>query len=148
MYKKILISTDGSKFGTKAVSHGVNLAKSVGASVTIITTTEMWSAVDMAKAARSGSANPIDAYEKAAADAAKKILSAAQAVAEKAGVKADTVHISDQHPADAIIKTAAAKKSNLIIVGSHGRRGIEKVLMGSVASQVITYSDIPVLVVK
>ncbi len=148
MYKKILISTDGSKFGSKAVTHGVNLAKSVGASVTIITTTEMWSAIDMAKAVRSGNNNPIDAYEQAAAQVAKKILTAAEAVAAKAGVKADTVHISDKHPADAIIKTAESKKSNLIIVGSHGRRGIEKVLMGSVAYEVITHSNIPVLVVK
>ncbi len=148
MYKKILISTDGSKFGTKAVAHGVNLAKAVGASVTIITTTEMWSPMEMAKKARSGDTNPIDSYELAAADAAKKILAAAAAVAAKAGVKTDTIHISDKHPADAIIKTAESKKCNLIIVGSHGRRGIEKVLMGSVASEVITYSNIPVLVVK
>ena len=98
------ISTDGSKFGSKAVTHGVNLAKSVGASVTIITTTEMWSAIDMAKAAKSGSNNPINAYEQAAAESAKKILSAAESVAAKAGVKADTIHINDKHPAAVVSK--------------------------------------------
>jgi len=148
MYKKILISTDGSKFGNKAVSHGVNLAKSVGSAVTIIAVTEMWSPMDMAKKARSGSVNPVSAYEQAAEESAKKILDAAAAVAVKAGVKVDCVHVKDQHPAEAIIKTADSKKCQLIVLGSHGRRGIEKVLMGSVASEVITNGSIPVLVVK
>lgn len=148
MYKKILVSTDGSKFGSKAVAHGVNLAASVGASVVLITTTEMWSGIDMARKASAGVSDPVNSYEKAAADAAGKILSAAEAVAAKAGVKVETLHVKDKHPAEAIIKTATDKKCNLIVLGSHGRRGIEKVLMGSVASEVITRATLPVLVVK
>lgn len=148
MYKKILISTDGSKFGSKAVTHGVNLAKSVGAAVTIVAVTERWSAIDMAKKAKSGKANPVDAYEQAADAAANKILAEAEAVATKAGVKTECLHVRDQHPAEAIIATATNKKCNLIVLGSHGRRGIAKILMGSVASEVITHGSIPVLVVK
>lgn len=148
MYKKILVSTDGSKFGTRAVTHGVNLAASVGASVVLVTTTEMWSGIDMARKVSAGVNNPINSYEEAAANAANKILSSAEAVAVKAGVKVETVHVKDKHPAEAIIKTAADKKCNLIVLGSHGRRGIEKVLMGSVASEVITRATLPVLVVK
>ena len=58
------------------------------------------------------------------------------------------IHVKDKHPAEAILSTALAKKCNLIVMGSHGRRGIEKVLMGSVATEVITRSSLPVLVVK
>jgi nucleotide-binding universal stress UspA family protein len=148
MYKKILNSTDGSKFGSKAVTHGVNLAKSDGSSVIILTTTEMWSGIDMAKKASQGTVNPVSAYEDAAGNRAKKILSAAEAIATQAGVKVECIHVKDKHPAEAIISTAVAKKCNLIVMGSHGRRGIEKVLMGSVATEVITRSSLPVLVVK
>lgn len=148
MYKKILISTDGSKFGGKAVAHGVNLAAAVDAAVTIITTTEMWSGVEMARKTTSGVVNPVATYEKAASESANKILAAAARVAEKAGVKVETVHVKDKYAAEAIIGTAVKKKCNLIVLGSHGRRGLEKVLMGSVAAEVITHSPLPVLVVK
>ncbi len=147
MYKKILISTDGSTFGHKAIAHGVNLARSVGSSVIIVTATEMWSGVEMAKKAKAGTVNPVSAYEQAAEDSARKILAEAEAVATKAGVKVECVHVKDQHPAQAIMKTAESKKCNLIVLGSHGRRGLEKILIGSVASEVITHSKIPVLVI-
>lgn len=148
MYKRILIATDGSKFGRKAVSHGVNLAAAMGTPVSIITATEMWSGIEMARQATSEVVNPISDYEKAAAESANKILDNAKTVAVKAGLKVECIHVRDQHPADAIIETARKGKCGLIVLGSHGRRGIEKVLMGSITSEVITRSNIPVLVVK
>ena len=148
MYKNILIATDGSKFAGQALNHGVKLAKNTGARLTFVTVSETWSALDMAYEARGGAFNPISEYEKAVEETAAKILSSAKAAAEKAGVKSTGVHLKDRHPADGIVETAAAKKCDLIIMGSHGRRGIQKMLLGSIASEVLGLSSIPVLVVK
>ena len=70
MYKKILIATDGSEPSTKAVKHGVDLAKATGAAVLLVTVTELWSALDVARAAESGVRNPIEEYEALADKAA------------------------------------------------------------------------------
>ena len=148
MYKHILIATDGSKFAAQALKHGLKLAKSSGAKVTFLTVSETWSALDMAYEARGGSFNPVSEYEQAVAETAARILKGARAEADKAGVKSSGVHLKDRHPADGIVETAESKKCDLIVVGSHGRRGIQKMLLGSIASEVLGLSKTPVLVVK
>lgn len=148
MYRKILIATDGSELAGRAVAHGVGLAKSLGASVTIVTVTENWSAVDMASAVEFGAANPIGDYEKAEAEIAARILTAAEAKAREAGVNARTVHVRDRHPADGIVETANSEGCDLIVMASHGRRGVERVLIGSQATKVLTYTKIPTLIVR
>lgn len=148
MYRHILIATDGSKPSVKAVNHGVKLAKSVGAQVTIMTATELWSAVAMSAGIEAGIANPIEDYEKTVAESAKRTLAAASKVAEKAELAVKTEHVPDRRASEAIVETARKRRCDLIVVGSHGRRGLDRMLIGSQAYEVVTQSKVPVLVVR
>jgi len=148
MYKNILIATDGSELATTAVSQGLEPAKTCGGKATIVTVTDIWSALEMAQSVQTGEQNPVDLYEETEAEAAGTIPAAASAQGEKAGVTCETRHIQDRHPAERIIDAAGSKGCDLIVMASHGRRGIAKILLGSVASEVLTHSRIPVLIVK
>jgi|SRR5581483_786231 len=147
MYKHILIATDGSALASRAVAHGVALANDQKAAATIVTVTESWSAFELAREARMGNPNPLAQYETAAANAAKSVLDKAAEVAKSLGVPCNLVHVPDQHPAEGIVATAKAKGCDLIVMASHGRRGVDKVLIGSRTQEVVTNSPIPVLVV-
>lgn len=148
MYQHILIATDGSELATKALEHGLDLAKREGARVTIVTVTEVWSAMEIAAKARQGRADPVGQFEQVAAVVAKGILDDASERAGKSGVACDFVHVKDQHPADGIIKTANDKGCDLIVMASHGRRGIARVLLGSQAYEVLTHCRVPALIVR
>jgi nucleotide-binding universal stress UspA family protein len=148
MYQHILIATDGSKTSAKAVAHGVKLAKTVGARVTMVTVTELWSALAMGAGIEAGLANPVAEYEQAVADSARKTLDEAAAVAGKEGVACTTQHVPDRRPSEGIVEAAREKKCDLIVMGSHGRRGFNRLLLGSQASEVLTLSTVPVLVVR
>jgi nucleotide-binding universal stress UspA family protein len=69
-------------------------------------------------------------------------------VAESQGVAVKTVHVADERPADGITKTAADKHCDLIVMASHGRRGISRLMLGSVAMEVVTHSTIPTLIIR
>jgi nucleotide-binding universal stress UspA family protein len=148
MYKRILISTDGSKFAAKGLAHGLELAKALKLPVTVVTATEMWSTLAMAEQAQMRIANPIGKFEEVAAEAAQKILASAEKAAKKMRVACECVHVADRHPADAILATAKAKRCDLIVMASHGRRGIQRALLGSVASEVLGNSKASVLIVR
>ena len=148
MYRNILISTDGSDLAGKAVEHGVRLAKEMSAAVTFITVTEIWSALDMAAEVNRGTPNPMEIYEEMAAKTAQGILDAAKKVARDAGVKCETLHVRDRAPAEGIIATAEEKGCDLIVMASHGRRGLNRILLGSQTTEVLAYSKVPVLVVR
>lgn len=75
------------------------------------------------------------------------MLDEARAMAERAGVSADLLHVPDAHPATAIIGTAKSRGCDLIVMGSHGRRGLRKLLLGSQTSEVLVDGSVPVLVV-
>lgn len=74
MYKNILIATDGSEFAQTAFNHGIDLARSMKSIVTVVTVTELWSALEMAQKVRSGKINPIEEYEKHEDEIANKAL--------------------------------------------------------------------------
>jgi nucleotide-binding universal stress UspA family protein len=148
MYQNILIATDGSELGSKAVTHGVTLAKRLNAPVTMVTVTEAWSALELSRLARHGAKNPIFQYEEMAAAAATNILGKAKQIADSQGVRCDTVHVQDRHPAEGIIATAKDKGCDLIVMASHGRRGIDRILLGSQANEVLTHSKVPALIVR
>jgi len=148
MYKKILIATDGSPASTKAVEQGLALAKATGASVLLVTVTEMWSALDVATAAESGVANPVEQYEALADKSAEKALSAASAIAKSAGVAAETLHVRDSAAAEGVVATAKERGSDLIVAGTHGRRGLNRLFLGSQAQKILQLSEVPVLVVR
>jgi nucleotide-binding universal stress UspA family protein len=148
MYKRILIATDGTELASKAVAHGLALAKIDKAPVTIVTVTDIWSAFDMAHESRTGTRNPIDEFEKQAAAGAKKILDSARELARAQGVEAALIHVPDKHPAEGIVAKAEEIGADLIVMASHGRRSINRLLLGSVANEVVTHSKVPVLVVR
>jgi nucleotide-binding universal stress UspA family protein len=150
MYNHILISTDGSEVAQKGVDHGLSLAKSLGARVTIIMVTEQYPVSLHAGFAGGWIPGPEEMarYEAGQKEIAQEVLAAAEAAAKKLGVPADTVHVSEGYPAEAIIEVAKARKCNLIAMASHGRRGLRKLVLGSQTSEVLANSPVPVLVVR
>lgn len=148
MYQRILIATDGSELANKAVTQGIALAKDLKVPVYVLTVTEAWSAFDLAQMSRLGSPNPIAKYDEMATAAANNVLEAAGQIAKSHGVSCELVHVRDQYPAEAIIATAKDKGCDLIVMGSHGYRGIDRLLLGSQANQVLTHSKVPALIVR
>jgi nucleotide-binding universal stress UspA family protein len=148
MYKNILIATDGSELATRGVSHGLELAKTLNVPVTVVTTTETWSVPEISREIERRNTNAIEQFENIAAESSKKILASVEEKAEKLGVSCECVHVADRHPAEGIIELANSKGCNLIVMASHGRRGLQKVLLGSVATEVLGNSEVPVLIVR
>jgi nucleotide-binding universal stress UspA family protein len=148
MYKQILIATDGSDLAGKAVSHGIALAKEHKSLLSVVTVTDIWSAFEMAHDYDRGKKDPIGNYEALAAATAKKILDKAGEAAKSQGVDCKLIHLPDKHPAEGIIATAKEIGADLIIVASHGRRGMSRLLLGSQANEVVTHSKVPVLIVR
>ncbi len=145
MYKHILIATDGAELAQKAVAVGLGLAKILGAKVTAVTVTEPWAAIATGEMALGF---PRDQYDKGAAENAAGILTAASEAAKTMGVDCAMVHVKDQFPAEGIIAAAKEKGCDLIVMASHGRRGIAKLLIGSEAIKVLTLSTMPVLICR
>ena len=148
MYKHILIATEGSEFGDRALAHGLALAKTVQAQVTVVTVTETWSTADLMIEAKKHNPNPLRQFEAMAADVAKRILDAAAAKAKAAGVACQVVHVANRHAAEGIIETAVKTDADLIVMASHGRRGINRLLLGSQAYEVLTHCKVPALIVR
>jgi nucleotide-binding universal stress UspA family protein len=148
MFKNILIATDGSELANKAVKHGLALAKALGAKVKAVAVTESWDALEIAKQVEQRIEKPVERYEKNAAAWAEKALSAARRMASEQGVSFETVHIKDRHPADGILEAAKTGGCDLVVMASHGRRGVAKLLLGSQAVKVLTHSTVPVLICR
>ncbi|MCC6888998.1 MAG: universal stress protein [Hyphomicrobiales bacterium] len=148
MYKSILIATDGSELADKAVVHGVGLAKLHQAKVTLVTVTEIWSAFAMAHDYDQHKRDPIGQYEAMAAEGAKRVLDKAAAVAREQGVECRLMHVPDKRPADGIIEAADEIGADLIVMASHGFRGLNRMLLGSQANEVVTRSKVPVLIMR
>ena len=148
MYKNILIATDGSDLANKAVKEGLTLAKAVNASVNIVTVTEPLSDLEIEAQIQAGHSQAVETYNTLAEDKAENILSAVTSTAKNMDVTCKTIHVPARHPAEAIVASARTNNFDLIIMASHGRRGIKKALLGSVANEVITHSKVPVLVYR
>ena len=148
MYKHILIGTDGSDLAQKAESSGLALAKSLSAQATVVTVTEPWDALAMAALSGRGVLNPVADYDECMAAAADRSLRRAAETSNKIGVSCATRHVKDRYPAEGIIETAKNLECDLIVIASHGRTGISRVLLGSQAIKVITLSPVPVLVCR
>jgi nucleotide-binding universal stress UspA family protein len=144
MLKHLLIATDGSPASEKALAEGLQLAKTLAAQVRVVTVTEPWT-----EGAYATIPTPslIKAYEQAAAGGAASLLDHVRKTAEETGVGCQTRHIKDQqHPAEGIIKAAKDQGCDLIIIGSHGRGAIGRVVLGSTSLKVVTFSPVAVLV--
>lgn len=149
MYTRILIATDGSELADKGVDQGLALAKALKADVTIVTATEPAVMVGSgAGMAWTSTAEVMDELIRANKEQAESVLAAARRKAEAAGVACHTLYVADRYAGDAIVEAAEAQGQNLIVMASHGRRGLGRMLLGSQASDVLSRSKIPVLIVK
>jgi len=145
MFKHILLPTDGSKLSEKAIKQGVRMAKALGAKLTMVHVIPKFHTftyqAEMLEATRGE-------YEDGASARGQGYLDFARKVANGAGVDCDGIKIVSDQPFKEIIKAAKKKSCDLILMASHGRRGIEGFLLGSETQKVLTHSRIPVLVYR
>jgi nucleotide-binding universal stress UspA family protein len=146
MYQHILISTDGSEMAQKGVEQGLALAKALGAKATIITVTEVL-ALHFPRGAEASALAQYQQFTEIQKDAAERVLLGASKEAARLGVEAETICYEQGSPAEAIVETAKERDCRLIVMSSHGRRGLQRLMLGSVAAGVLGLSPIPVLVV-
>jgi nucleotide-binding universal stress UspA family protein len=146
MYKHILLPTDGSALSEIAVDNGLKFAKAIGAKVTgfyVMVERPVESFEDYA---------PVDvkapALDEISREEAQKYLSVVTNKAKEIGVPCETLSVSYASPYQAIIKAASDRGCDLIIMASHGRKGITGELVGSETARVITHCKIPVLVYR
>ncbi len=145
MYKNILVTTDGSEFSEKAFGHAIELAKLVGARLTAVTVTPPLQFLTV-----EGVVYPEDPekYQQSIDAQAKAALDVVAKAAEARGVPCELVQLESPQPYEGIIKTANDKGCDLIVMASHGRRGLSAFLLGSETQKVLTHSNIPVLVCR
>jgi nucleotide-binding universal stress UspA family protein len=145
MFKHILIPTDGSDLSRKAILYGVQLAKETGAKVTGLTVVEPYHVATM-----DAVLIPVDEgdYEEQSRLLSEKAMEQVKMAADAAGVKCETIREVHDQPYRAIIDVAHALGCDLIVMASHGRRGISALLLGSETVKVLTHSTIPVLVYR
>ena len=147
MFKNILIPTDGSDLAVKAVEQGVLFAKEVGAEITAVAVTEPFPSHLLAAEPNQFGDAPIE-YRKHAEAHAEKVLDTVSAAAKSTGVICETLRVEHAQVYQAIIDAASARKCDLIVMASHGRRGVSAVVLGSETVKVLTHSKIPVLVYR
>ncbi|WP_024891664.1 universal stress protein [Luteimonas huabeiensis] len=145
MYRHLLIPTDGSELSAYAIDQGLELASRLGARVTFFTTIEPFPVIAMA-------ADPLmytrDDYRRETSEAAQRHHADAVARAQALGVDSRSVIVEHGHPDEAIVEAAAQHGCDLIAMASHGRRGMQAVLLGSVTLKVLTRAALPVLVYR
>lgn len=147
MFKHILLPTDGSPVSDKAVRRGIEFAKKIKARVTALHVVPEFRFM-----ADEGITPLSPALKKRFQDEgqarAKKMLDAVATHARARGVRCTIVSAASDLPYQQIVATARRKKCDLIMMASHGRRGLSSLLLGSETSKVLTHSRVPVLVVR
>jgi nucleotide-binding universal stress UspA family protein len=144
MFKRILVPTDGSDITAKATQTALELAKLHGASVYAISVKEPFPYSAISEMQPVPPQEFYDAQERIAASRVKAVVDAATAT----GVTCNGHTVEALHAWEAILDHAKAQQCDLIVMASHGRRGVAALLLGSETSRVLTHSEIPVLVVK
>lgn len=147
MYQKILVATDGSPLSKRAVASAIELAALAGAELVALKVIPRYPqsyfegglALQAAEIAR---------VEQQWADDAQAVVDAVQRTAMAKGVKAKAITVKSDLVSDAVISAAKKHKCDLIVMASHGRRGIKRLLLGSETQLVLTHSHVPVLVLR
>jgi nucleotide-binding universal stress UspA family protein len=147
MYKHILIPTDGSKLSSRAVEHAMTIAHSMGSRVTGLFVAPAPTPLVFKGLVPVRYLQP-DQHAALNAKAAARYLGEIEAAAQAAGVRCDTLTVDDEYPADTILRVAAKRKCDLIVMASHGRRGVAGVLLGSETQKVLVQAKMPVLVCR
>ncbi|RYF63548.1 MAG: universal stress protein [Comamonadaceae bacterium] len=144
MFKHILIPVDGSNTSLTAVSKAAGLAKAFGSKVTALYVVDPYPFTGVGADFAYGQSQ----YLSAATAEANTALDAAKSALEQAGIPVTTV-VGEGHAVhDGIVRAVESSGADLIVMGSHGRRGLEKLVLGSVTQRVLGVAKVPVLVVR
>lgn len=144
MFKKILLPTDGSELSAKAIAGAVDFAGKLGASIVGMTVVEPYSYSSLSEYRPESFEDYEARMDKAAQERLDKLIAAGKA----AGVAVDTAVAKSFSPYEAIIDTAKTHGCDVIFMASHGRRGLNAILLGSETQKVLTHSEIPVMVYR
>ena len=144
MYKKILVPTDGSDCARAGLDHALKLARSTGAAVLVVNVIDL-----STQTAEWSVATAWQALINSAREASQGVVKDALRLAQEAGVSAtsEIIELPAGRVADAVVETANGRGCDLIVMGSHGRRGVKRMLLGSDAELVLRMSRVPVLIV-
>ena len=147
MYQRILIATDGSPLSRKAVDSGIEMARLTGAQIVVLKVVPRYP-VSYFEGGISLPVSNIATMEKQWTEAAQAVVATVKAKAEAQGIKTKGVTHTSDLVAETIISIAKKNKCDLIVMASHGRRGLKRVLMGSETMHVLTHSHVPVLILR
>jgi nucleotide-binding universal stress UspA family protein len=147
MFKRILVTTDGSTLSKKAVSSAIELAAQHDADLVALTVVPRY-ATSYFDGALALSHEEVARIEKQWAEKAEGMLDTVGKRAQAAGVRIKTATVTSDRVAEAVIAAAKKHKSDLIVMASHGHKGIKRLLLGSETQHVLTHSALPVLVLR
>jgi nucleotide-binding universal stress UspA family protein len=147
MYDKILVATDGSSLSKKAVSSAISLAALTGASLVALKVIPRYPQ-SYFEGGLALQAAEVGRIEKQWADEGQAVVDEVKKLAELQGVKTRPLAVKSDIVSEAIIATAKKHKCDLIVMASHGRKGVKRLLLGSETNQVLAHSHIPVLVLR
>lgn len=144
MYQRILVPTDGSEITDKATATAVQLAKALGAEICTLSVKDPYPYSAMSEIQPTLPQDFFDAQERLAS----RNIARVKAACEAADVPCTGISVESPSPFEAIIDQARALACDLIVMASHGRRGVQALLLGSETQKVLTHSTVPVLVVR
>ena len=147
MYKRILVATDGSTLSRKAVAGAIGLAAKLEAELVAVKVVQRYP-VSYIEGAMTVNMEETRRIEQQWLDAASEVVKEVVTKAAAKGVEAKAVTVKSDLPAEALIAAAKKHKCDLIVMASHGRRGLKRLLLGSETQHVLTHSEIPVLVLR
>jgi len=145
MYKHILLPTDGSPLSARAAAEGIRLAKALGARVTALHVIPPPTPIAIGRTRGVGYAT-LEEREALDQREAAKALGLVEKAAGAAGVPCKLEALKGDYPAEAILATAKKRRCDLILMASHGRRGLQALLLGSETQKVLAHATVPVIV--
>lgn len=147
MFRNILVPTDGSPLARQAIANAVKLAREQKAKVTGFYVGPAWSPRIHGDSLLTEYVSP-EKHSNLVRETARRALEPLRKSAAAAGVSCKCLHVEGRFPYEEIVKAARKNRCDLIVMASHGRRGISKLLIGSETSKVLAHTSIPVLVTR
>jgi len=145
MYNRILVPVDGSATSNLGLAEAIKLAKLTGARLLLLHAVDI-AAISLTPEAATAAPGLFDAMR----DAGEQVVSKAKATVESAGLTAETILVDtlSGRVSDLVVDQAKEWRADLIVIGTHGRRGVSRLLIGSDAEQIVRAAPVPVLLVR
>lgn len=147
MYQRILVPTDATPLSRKAVTHALTLAAEQGAELVVLNVMPRYP-TSYLEGAMVFEAEDVARVEKQWAEQARTLVNRVAEQAQARGIQARAVVVKSDLVAESIVAAATKHNADLIVMASHGRKGLKRVLMGSETLNVLTHSEVPVLVLR